>query len=591
MKEIPADQPKTLYRRVWSYAWPYRWRVVLSMVASLGVAATDGAMAKLVQPFIDKLIIAGDKDLIKVVPMVVVGLAAFKGISRYVQQYFVMTSGQLAIQDLRNQVFAHLMSLSMRFHLNHSTGSIMSRVLNDIGLLQAFLSDVLVIILRESVTLMVLVGIAFYTDWKMALIAFVALPATAVPAALLARRIKAYVKKSQGAIAILTTALEQAFSGIKVIKSFGTEGDQVSKFRIKNRKFYKFWRKAIKYDALSSPLTELLTSFGVAGVLWYGLARVMAGEMTQGELFSIVAAILMMYGPVKKLVRVNNVFQSAMGAAERVFEVFDEKAEIHDPPDAVTLDRARGHLILDHVDFNYGGGEQQPVIQDLSLQIEPGEIVALVGPSGSGKTTLTGLLLRFFDPVSGTISLDGYDLRQLAAESLHRNIAMVDQEAFLFNDTIARNISYCDADGAPERIKKAALQAYADEFISALPDGFDTEIGDRGLRLSGGQRQRISIARAIYQDAPVLILDEATSALDTESEAIVQEALNNLMEDRTTIVIAHRLSTIMNADRIVVLDQGRVCETGTHEELIAKGGMYRRLYDLQFKGNDDGALV
>ncbi|WP_281249692.1 lipid A export permease/ATP-binding protein MsbA [Geothermobacter hydrogeniphilus] len=585
-----SRQIKNLSKRVWSYAWPYRRRILLSMLASLGVASTDGAMAKLVQPFIDKLIIAGDRDLIQLVPLIVIGLAAFKGLSRYVQQYYILTAGQLAIQDLRNQVFKHLMSLSMRFHSSNGTGSIMSRVLNDIGMLQAFLGDVLVIILRESFTLVVLVGLAFYTDWKMALIAFTALPATALPAALLARRIKAYVKKSQGAIAVLTTALEQAFSGIKVIKSFGTEKDQVRRFFDKNRSYYNFWRKVIKYDAASSPVTELLTSLGVAGVLWYGLNRVLAGEMTQGQLFSIVAAILMMYGPVKRLVRVNNVFQSAMGAAERVFELFEAQPEILDAENAVRLDRVRGELVLDHVCFSYDTASLEPVIRDLSLTIKPGEMVALVGPSGSGKTTLMGLLLRFFDPDSGSIRLDGHDLREISAESLHRNMAMVDQEAFLFNDTIANNISYGSAEGSLDRVREAARQAYADGFIEELPDGYQTEIGDRGLRLSGGQRQRISIARAVYQNAPVLILDEATSALDTESEAIVQEALNNLVENRTTIVIAHRLSTVKHADRIVVLDKGTICEIGTHEELLARGGMYRRLHDMQFKEDTDGSL-
>jgi len=585
------SEKKGLYRRVWSYAWPYRWRILLSMIASLGVASTDGAMAKLVQPFVDKLIIAGDREMIALVPLIVIGLAAGKGLSRYIQQYFILTAGQLAIQDLRNQVFKHLMSLSMRFHSRTSTGSIMSKVLNDIGMLQSFLGDVLVIILRESFTLVVLVGLAFYTDWKMALIAFTALPATALPAALLARRIKAYVKKSQGAIAILTTALEQAFSGIKVIKSFGTEKDQVRHFFGKNRSYYKLWRKVIKYDAASSPVTELLTSLGVAGVLWYGLNRVLAGDMTQGELFSIVASILLMYGPVKRLVRVNNVFQSAMGAAERVFEIFEEQPRIFDAPNARRLDRARGELALQNVCFRYEEDSSAPVIEDLSLHIAPGEMVALVGPSGSGKTTLTSLLLRFFDPQSGEILLDGHDLRELAAESLHRNMAMVDQEAFLFNDTIANNISYGDPEGSLERIREAARQAYADEFIENLPEGYQTEIGDRGLRLSGGQRQRISIARAVYQNAPVLILDEATSALDTESESMVQEALNNLVENRTTIVIAHRLSTVKHADRIVLLDRGKICEIGTHEELLAREGMYRRLYDLQFREGPDAPIV
>jgi subfamily B ATP-binding cassette protein MsbA len=578
-----SENRPQLYRRVVQFAWPYRGRIALSMLASMGVAATDGAMAKLVQPFVDKLLIAGDQGMIQLVPMLVLGLAAGKGLSRYVQQYFIVTAGQLAIQDLRNVTFSHIMSLSMRFHSKTPTGAIMSNILNDIGVLQGFLSDILVTVLRESVTLVALIVIAFYTDWKMATIAFVVLSATALPAAAIARRIKGYVRKSQGAIAVLTMALEQAFSGVKIIKSFNTEQREAEAFNTKNRSFYNFMRKTIKYDALSAPVVEVLTSLGVAAVLWFGLVRVARGEITQGELFSVVAAILLMYAPVKKLTRVNNAFQAAMGAAERVFQTLELEPEIHDAKDAKHIARARGDVLFSEVSFAYDKDEQQAVICDFSLEVKAGEIVALVGPSGAGKTTVTGLLQRFYDPDEGMIALDGIDLKQLAAESLHRNVAMVDQEAFLFNDSIFNNISYGYLEPSPERVRKAAQLAFAADFIDQLPDGYETNIGDRGLRLSGGQRQRICIARAIYQDAPVLVLDEATSALDTESESVVQQALTNLMEQRTTIVIAHRLSTIMHADQIVVMDKGRLVEQGTHSELLEKSGLYRRLHDMQFR--------
>jgi ATP-binding cassette, subfamily B, bacterial MsbA len=576
------DKPQ-LYRRVVQFAWPYRGRIILSMIASMGIAATDGALAKLVQPFVDKLLIAGDRGMIQLVPLLVLGLAAVKGLSRYVQQYFVVTAGQLAIQDLRNVTFSHIMSLSMRYHSKTPTGAIMSNVLNDIGVLQGFLSDILVTVLRESVTLVALIAIAFYTDWKMATIAFVALPATALPAAAIARRIKGYVRKSQGAIAVLTMALEQAFSGVKIIKSFHTEQREAETFKAKNRSFYNFMRKTIKYDALSAPVVELLTSLGVAAVLWFGLIRVGRGEITQGELFSVVAAILLMYAPVKKLTRVNNAFQAAMGAAERVFQTLELEPEISDARDAIHIERLRGKIVFQDVSFAYGQDEQKPVISNFNLTVEAGEIVALVGPSGAGKTTITGLLQRFYDPDEGQILLDGVNLKQLSAESLHRNVALVDQEAFLFNDTIFHNICYGHLEPSPERVRKAAHMAFAADFIEQLPDQYQTNIGDRGLRLSGGQRQRICIARAIYQDAPVLVLDEATSALDTESEAVVQQALTNLMEQRTTLVIAHRLSTIMHADKIVVMDKGRLVEQGTHAELMGESGLYRRLHDMQFR--------
>lgn len=553
------------------------------MVASMGIAATDGALAKLVQPFVDKLLIAGDQGMIQLVPLLVLGLAAGKGLSRYLQQYFIVTAGQLAIQDLRNETFSHLMSLSIRYHSKTPTGAIMSNVLNDIGVLQGFLSDILVTVLRESVTLVALVGIAFYTDWQMASIAFIVLPATAWPAAVIARRIKGYVRKSQGAIAVLTTALEQAFSGIKIIKSFNTENREVVAFKTKNLSFYNFMRKTIKYDALSAPVVELLTALGVAAVLWFGLNRVVRGEITQGELFSVVAAILLMYAPVKKLTRVNNAFQAAMGAAERVIETLELKPEIREAKHAISLERVRGEVAFREVTFSYDEGDHKPVVSDFSLEASPGEIIALVGPSGAGKTTVTGLLQRFYDPDAGEILLDGFNLKQLGMATLHQNVVLVDQEAFLFNDTILHNIAYGHREVSLERVRLAAQQAFAAEFIEQLPDGYETNIGDRGLRLSGGQRQRICIARAIYQDAPVLILDEATSALDTESESVVQRALTNLMAQRTTFVVAHRLSTIMHADKIVVMEDGRLVEQGKHSELLKTSGLYKRLYDMQFR--------
>jgi ATP-binding cassette, subfamily B, bacterial MsbA len=571
------------YRRIIRFAKPYRWRIALSMVASMGIAATDGALAKLVQPFVDKLLIAGDQGMIQLVPLLVLGLAAGKGLSRYLQQYFIVTAGQLAIQDLRNETFSHLMSLSIRYHSKTPTGAIMSNVLNDIGVLQGFLSDILVTVLRESVTLVALVGIAFYTDWQMASIAFIVLPATAWPAAVIARRIKGYVRKSQGAIAVLTTALEQAFSGIKIIKSFNTENREVVAFKTKNLSFYNFMRKTIKYDALSAPVVELLTALGVAAVLWFGLNRVVRGEITQGELFSVVAAILLMYAPVKKLTRVNNAFQAAMGAAERVIETLELKPEIREAKHAISLERVRGEVAFREVTFSYDEGDHKPVVSDFSLEASPGEIIALVGPSGAGKTTVTGLLQRFYDPDAGEILLDGFNLKQLGMATLHQNVVLVDQEAFLFNDTILHNIAYGHREVSLERVRLAAQQAFAAEFIEQLPDGYETNIGDRGLRLSGGQRQRICIARAIYQDAPVLILDEATSALDTESESVVQRALTNLMAQRTTFVVAHRLSTIMHADKIVVMEDGRLVEQGKHSELLKTSGLYKRLYDMQFR--------
>jgi subfamily B ATP-binding cassette protein MsbA len=324
----------------------------------------------------------------------------------------------------------------------------------------------------------------------------------------------------------------------------------------------------------------VLSSFGVAAVLWYGMSRAISGEMTQGQLFSVLTAILLMYAPLKRLTRVNNLVQQALASAERVFEVLDEPNEIFDKPDPVDLERSRGEVSFEKVSFSYGN---EPVLKDFTLKVEPGEIVALVGPSGAGKSTLVGLLSRFYDPDTGVIRIDGHDIKDLSMASLKRNIALVDQETFLFNDSIRNNIRYGKFDATDAEVSEAANKAYASDFIEALADGYDTETGNRGLNVSGGQRQRICIARAILKDAPILLLDEATSALDTESEVKVQQALVNLMKDRTTVVIAHRLSTIMHADKIVVIDQGQICQVGKHQELLEQKGLYQKLYNMQFQ--------
>jgi subfamily B ATP-binding cassette protein MsbA len=325
---------------------------------------------------------------------------------------------------------------------------------------------------------------------------------------------------------------------------------------------------------------EVLASLGIAGVFWYGLHRVISGAITQGQLFAFVAAVLMMYGPVKRLMKINNSIQRSIGAAERVFEVLDEIPDVKDALDARALPRVKGQVEFKRVTFGY---DDDLVLKDVCLQAEPGKVVALVGPSGAGKSTLVGLITRFYDPQDGAILIDGEDIRGVTLESLKKNIALVDQETFLFNDTIRNNIRYGRRETSDAEVKAAARQAYADEFIRLLPEGYDSNIGDRGVRLSGGQRQRICIARAILRDAPILILDEATSALDTESEAMVQQALTNLMRNRTTFVIAHRLSTIMHADLIVVLEDGRIVDTGTHQALLGRSGLYRKLYDMQFR--------
>lgn len=575
-----SKQTLHVYRRLLTYSRPYYGRIGLAMVGSLAVAGVDVASAQLVRPLVDKVLAAGNYYLVNLVPFIIIGLALVKGAGRYIQEYFIKTAGQLVVQDIRNDLYSHTMGLSMRYYSRNTTGGLMSRILNDVGMLQRSAADILVETVREVFALVGLTASAFYSDWKLACVAFLVLPAAIVPASVIGRKIKDYTRRSQATLANITAVLQETMSGIKVIKSFGTEHQENSRFRAENLAFYKFIRKTLKYDSISAPAIELLGSLGIAGVFWYGLHRVISGAITQGELFAFGASVLMMYGPVKRLTKVSNTLQRSVGAAERVFESLDEVPEISDAPDAVPLVKVKGEVVFDRVSFSY---DDEPVLKEFSLTAKPGEVVALVGPSGAGKSTVSALLSRFYDPQEGSISIDGIDLRKITLDSLKSQIALVDQETFLFNDTISNNISYGRRDADEAMIKDAARQACADDFINEMPNGYETRIADRGVRLSGGQRQRLCIARAILRDAPILILDEATSALDSESETAVQIALSNLMKNRTTFVIAHRLSTIINADKIVVLDNGQIQDIGRHQELLQRCALYQRLCSMQFQ--------
>jgi subfamily B ATP-binding cassette protein MsbA len=588
------------FRRLIGYTLPYKKLIGISLVGAVGVAASDSAIAfsvgKVLKkvfsedshaisinlgPFLNTAFAVDSLSIFRLLPFALIALFVFRGACRFVQQFCITYAGQLGVQNIRNEIYLRNMRLSLRFFNNHPTGVLMARVLNDVSMMQNGLSEILMSVFRDSLTALGLLGLVFYLDWKLAIITLVVVPLMIFPTKIIGRHIKRLAKLGLERISDISCILQETFSGIKVIKAFGLEEREVDKFKSANLKFLNFARKTLKYEAMHTPIMEIITSFGIAGVIWFGGSHVLSGEMTADAFISFVVAMGMIYSPIKKLLNVYSIVQRSLGAAERVFDIIDEKPEITDIPDALSLERARGEVEFRDVSFSYNN---EPILVQVNLSAKKGEVIALVGPSGAGKTTLVSLLPRFYDVGSGSIRIDGIDIRELKHFDLLQQIALVDQETILFNETIANNIKYGKTDATDEEVERAARAAYAHDFISEMPDVYQTNIGDRGVRLSGGQKQRLCIARAILKNAPILILDEATSALDTESEQMVQQAINNLMSNRTTFVIAHRLSTILHADTIVVLDKGAVVEQGSHHQLLEAGGLYKKLYTMQFQG-------
>ncbi|GAB4299946.1 MAG: lipid A export permease/ATP-binding protein MsbA [Desulfuromonadia bacterium] len=574
-----------MYRRVLNYSRPYGWWIFLSLIASILVGGMDGAFAWFVEPVLKRIFASRDLTLFALLPVGVVLIFILRGGGRFINEYFIRVAGELAIQDIRSELFGKLLSLSLRFYGRNATGSLMARLLSDVAVMQNGVAQTVTSIFRDGISAISLLVVIFYRSWQMALTTFVVIPLTVWVAQKIGKRIKRASGQSLEQMGMISMVLQESISGIKIVKGFHLEQWETDRFRNAANEYLRFVRKNIRYATLSTPITEFITSLGIALVIWLGGSIVMRGEMSAAEFFSFLTAMGLLYKPIKNLINSYNTIQQSLGAAERVFEIIDLQPDIVDAPDAVSMERCRGEVRFDHVYFSYG---DHPVLHDIDLLVKPGEVVAIVGPSGGGKSTLVSLVPRFYDPTEGRVLLDGTDVRLIRRESLIRQVAIVDQEVTLFNDTIANNIRYGNFDATDEMVMDAARAAYADEFVSRLPDGYQTVIGDRGTRLSGGQRQRICIARAILKDAPILILDEATSALDTESEQMVQQALANLMRNRTTFVIAHRLSTIIDADRIVVLEKGRVVEIGTHADLIRQGGVYAGLYNRQFEEGVEG---
>ncbi len=500
-----------------------------------------------------------------------------KGVFAFLHEYLIEWVGKRIVLDLRDQLYRHFHTLSVSFFSGARTGELMSRITNDVFVVEQALSrGIADIFLQPCIILFMLVAV-FVMNWKLAIITLVAFPLILIPLLSVGRRIRRSTGKIQALLANLTAIIQETFSGIHVVRAFGMEKYETERFEKENRKVFDTGVKVLRALALVRPMIEFVGGFSAAATLILGAA---VFKMELQDILGFCVGVFLLYDPVKKLGQVNNRLQVGAAAAERVFSVLDRKPTIAESPGAVPLPRMRESLRYNGVNFAY---DDELVLKDVSFEIKRGQVAAFVGPSGTGKSTVVNLLLRFYDPTSGSITIDGVDIRQATTSSLREQMAIVSQEVILFNDTVAANIAYGRPDTPLLEIVEAARAGNAHNFISALPQGYDTPVGERGIKLSGGERQRIAIARAILKDPALLILDEATSALDTEAERLVQNAINRLMAGRTVLVIAHRLSTIINADTIIVLENGRVVQKGKHAELLQQGGLYKKLYDMQFK--------
>jgi subfamily B ATP-binding cassette protein MsbA len=575
-----------LYRRLLQYVKPYRMKLILAMTCMVFVAVCTAGSAWLVQPAMDKIFIDKDMRMLFLIPLLIVGLYILKGVFYYGQAYLMSYVGQRIVADFREKLYDHIQRLSLSFFTKTPTGILISRLTNDVTLIQGAVSSALTSVLRDSFTIFALTVVIFYRDWKLACIAAIVLPLAAIPIIKFGGKLRKFSIKGQIRMGFITSLLQETISGNRIVKAFTMEDYESRRFAAQNDHFFKIIMKRQKIRALSSPVVEALGGVGIAGIVLVGGYAVVRGDSTPGTFGSFLAALLLLYKPFKSLSMVNDIVQGGLAAGSRVFELLDTTADIRDADGAVPL-RGISHAIkFEDASFKY---EDEMVLKDINLEVKAGEVVALVGVSGAGKTTLVNLIPRFYDIGEGRITIDGTDIRTLTIKSLREHIGIVTQQTILFNDTVRNNIAYGDITRSEEEIVEAAKAANAHGFIEKLPLGYDTIIGEQGVKLSGGERQRISIARALLKNAPILILDEATSSLDSESEFQVQVALERLMANRTVFLIAHRLSTIRNAHRIVVIDSGRIVEEGTHDELLAMNRIYGKLYQMQFR--DDGETV
>jgi len=579
--ETRTDTTGQLIGRMWrDWMSAYKARVAMAVALMIVVAGASAAYPKLIETSVDMLE-AKNANVVWLMPLAIILVTFIKGLASYGQSVLSQSVALRVINAIQKAMFAHLMEADLQAHHETSTGKLISRFTNDVNLMRDALSRTLTAMARDFVTAAALIAMMFYLDWLLAIIVIVTFPLAGRPIIRIGRRLRRASSNAQTGMGDLTSNLEQAFSGIRLIKSYRMEAYERAHANELFDRIYHLVMKTVKGRARTYPILETLGGVSVAAVLAYGGWRILSGTGTLGEFVGFLAAVILAYQPIRSLGNLNAALQEGLAAVQRSFDLLDTPAKIVDAPDARELVLKGGAVTFDAVTFAYT--PDKPALNEVDLAVAAGQTVALVGPSGAGKSTVMNLLLRFHDVDSGTVAVDGQDVRSVTMASLRDNLALVSQDITLFNDTVAANIRFGRPDATDDQVIAAAQDAAAHEFVSALPDGYETLVGDRGSSLSGGERQRIAIARAMLKDAPILLLDEATSALDAESERQVQIALGRLTKDRTTLVIAHRLATVMNADRILVMDDGRVVETGTHAELQKQDGLYARLSRLQFR--------
>ena len=569
-----------LYLRLLKYVAPY-WRIfALALIGMVMVGLTEVALPALMKPLLDGTFVYKDQALMRWMPAVIIAVVVVRGSAEYMAAYSINWVGNKLVMDLREAMFGKLLGLPTPYYDDHASGNLISKLTYDVTQVTAAGTSVLTVMFKDSVSLVGLLIYMLWLNWKLTLLALVMTPLIVGVVRLISVRLRMSSRSVQQAMGDVTQVLQETIEGHKVVKLFGGQRYEGARFGEQVNRVRRFMMKQTTAAAASVPIVQLLAGLALAAIVYLATQQSSGNEITVGEFVSFITAMLMLTAPLKRITGVNEPLQRGLAAAESVFDLIDQPAE--SDPGRSAIARVDGAIRFDNVSFTYANADR-PALQGITLTINPAETVALVGASGGGKTTLANLVPRFYRPTGGRILLDGYDLETLTLASLRANIALVSQDVVLFNDSVAANIAYgVMRDTSEADIVKAAEAAHAMEFIRAMPDGLNTLVGENGVRLSGGQRQRLAIARALLKNAPVLILDEATSALDSESERHVQAALETLMQGRTTMVIAHRLSTIERANRIVVLNQGRIAEIGSHRELLAAGGIYARLYEIQF---------